>query len=224
MVTVAARARVSVVLAALAMGCSSAEADSGAGGTSGVSGASGAAGSFGGMGGSPQEGELSVTFDLSNYEGPGRGLSIANETLVFPLNRATVERTVTRIEPGELVVAYTRVGCWVVPDEVLGDGSSRHVDLPNAEPNVLISASIDLGSDLESQLPVGFERETCISVRSAEGVWQPFEYPAPEATSGSTVRLLFPKMNAPADAAAIFLPTYATVSRVTYTLDTLAQP
>jgi|SoiMethySBSTD1v2_1073268.scaffolds.fasta_scaffold03440_13 hypothetical protein len=188
---------VALASVALSQGCSSAEV---------------AAPSTGG-----DEGEVTVSLDLRNYEG-GENLTIANETLVFPLARSPSQRVLSRSAPGDLVVAYTRVGCWVEPDDTIGQTATVPVSVAPTVASTLVAVSIlfdAMDPDLSSE---EWAQTVCLSFRPPTGPWQPFIRPSRVGSTGTSTTVEFAPIEATADAAAIFLPTYASVSGITYTL------
>jgi hypothetical protein len=142
-------------------------------------------------------------------------LAIANETLVFPLTRSPAQRSLSASELGELVVQYTRVGCWVQP----GAGITSAALSPTAA-SLLTWVVIEFDHTSVSASVSGQEEAqgTCLTFRPPGGSWQPFLTPTTTTISSTSVRLEFAVPAASADAAAIYLPTYASISSVKYAI------
>ncbi len=195
-------------------GSGNAPSAGGAGGALAVAGGAGILSDGGSSGTAPEggagrEGGVTVSLDFAP------SLSIANRTLLFPLN-ATL-RPPSESEPGDLIVAYTRAICASTTPETLvrnpfGLGDS------DSDPVLLTALSItqDLGS-VGNPSPV-LAKTTCLTLRTPEGHWQAFLLPANVSIADSSARFEFAVPAVPADAAAIFLPTYTAVSNPTYTI------
>jgi len=196
----------------------------GVGGNDSVGGASGALvggggiPSLGGSGGALAQGGagqsgVSVSLDLTP------SLSIANETLFFPLtgtllapsNRGPSEPS----GPSELAVIYTRVLCTGAHTETLtakpygfGDGGV---------PTLLASVTItqDLRGLVNPQAIVA--QSTCLTRRTPEGHWLPLLSPTKVITTDGFVTFEFDVPVEPVDAVGMFLPTYTALSNITYT-------
>jgi len=197
----------------------------GTGGSVGVGGSvsTGGAISTGGVvstgGSSEGDGGTLYTFDLAGFgtsETPG--LNIANETLAFPLALGPAVQSLSQANPGDLVVAYTRVGCWIDPVEWFGSDDSPPIELPQAEPVVLTHVTID--QRLEAGVtgtPSDLAEQTCLTLESPEGAWSPFLEPQTVTQlSADSVRAEFVIDGTLAEGAAIFLPTYTTVATISY--------
>lgn len=170
----------------------------------------------GGTDGPSSQDELTVSLDLSSYTAEG-SLVIANETVVFPLARSPAERALSRNDPGELVVAYTRVGCWVTPEEWIGPTGNAPVSVAAAPASFLTQLTIHFDVSPSGVPPADeLARNTCLSVRPPGGPWQPFLQPSLVTPTTSSVRIDFAPSAQIADAAAVFLPTYVNVSRISY--------
>jgi hypothetical protein len=143
-------------------------------------------------------------------------LPIANETLIFPpaLDQPS-PRTLSEGATDDVIVAYTRVGCWVDPEAHIGQNRGFAVR-PTTAVN-LISVTIEQARAADaSSSPAQLAERTCLSVRTPGGAWQPFLQPAVVTIDGDTVRVRFEASSVLTDAAAIFLPTYTRVSRIIY--------
>src|SRR5262245_55484884 len=160
------------------------------------------------------------TLDLMEFgttQTPG-GLQIANRTLAFPLALGPTEQALSLANPGDLVVAYTRVGCWVDPEAWIGTDGAVPIQLPQTQPAALTEVTIDqfvaVGvASSPSQLAEG----TCLTLRSQGGPWMPFLQPQKiSLSSADSVRAEFVIDRTSAESAAIFLPTYTSVSRISY--------
>jgi len=159
------------------------------------------------------------TLDLQGFgttQTPG-GLGIANETLAFPLGLGPTEQALSVANPGDLVVAYTRVGCWVDPEAWIGTDGVVPIQLRQAQPVALAEVTIDqfvgVGvSSTASQLA----EATCLTLKSQGGQWMPFLQPRKVTLSADSVRAEFVIDRTSTDSAAIFLPTYTYVSRISY--------
>jgi hypothetical protein len=139
-------------------------------------------------------------------------LTIANTTLVFPLTQTPARRSLSESEPGDLIIDYTRVGCWVDPEQYLGA-----VDVTSAHEARLTLVTIS--QDVSASRPsTELAKETCLSVRRPDGTWQPLLQSTNVTITDSSLQLEFAVSITTADAAAIFLPTYTSVSNVTYTI------
>jgi hypothetical protein len=117
------------------------------------------------------------------------------------------------------VLAYTRVGCRVDPEGWIGPDGAVPVSVLPAAPGRLTRIVVEHAHDqlMTDTLP-GRARSTCVSHRSPGGRWQPFTMPAAVTVDGRSARAEFILDGVPADAVAIFLPTYAYLSRITYEL------
>jgi hypothetical protein len=160
------------------------------------------------------------TFDLSQYD-PGRAppsLAIANQTLVFPLDvQQPPLRSLSVSAPGDLRAVYTRVGCWVDPEAWIGGSGAAPVTLPATPPARLDEVTVEHDIDPSvTASPAALAQGTCVSVRSAAGLWQPFVLASQVVVTADAVRLTFALRAAAADAVAIFLPTYTYIARVSY--------
>lgn len=165
------------------------------------------------------EGTL-YTLDLADFgttQTPG-GLEIANETLAFPLALGPTEQSLSLANPGDLVVAYTRVGCWVDPEAWVGTDGVVPIQLRQAQPVALTEVTIDqfVGVGVTSTARQLAE-STCLTLKSQGGHWMPFLQPQKiTMLSADSVRAEFVIDRISAESAALFLPTYTYVSRISY--------
>jgi len=163
--------------------------------------------------------EAVYTLELSNGS-PGDAtypLTLANDTLVFPLALDEETQLLTSSAPGDLVIAYTRVGCWIDdPETWIGNSPLRAVP-PVHLTQVTITQVSDGGSADDE--PRGLSESSCFTYRTCDGVWHPLLAPTTiTAGGGMTTATLSLDVDG-VDAAAIFLPLYTHVSRVTYTAE-----
>jgi hypothetical protein len=168
-------------------------------------------------GANEEAGEAVYTLDLAAYS-PGQtpaALKIANETVVFPLGVGPREQALTGAAPGDLVALYTRVGCAVEPEEWIGTNGAVPAHIPATAPVHLVAVTVDELSDGGTS-PRGLADGTCVSVRWRDGTWHPSARPSQVTVEGVSVRAEFALDVESATAAAIFLPTYTYVSRVSY--------
>ncbi|NUP09691.1 MAG: hypothetical protein HOW73_26905 [Polyangiaceae bacterium] len=152
------------------------------------------------------------TLRLDHYETtePPGPLDIANETLMLPLGRGAVEQELTREAPGDLVVAYTRIGCDI--DDLEGHIGSASDEI-SAGPFVrLREISIE-------QVSTGVADQTCFSYRSRDGSWHAQIAPTSVDDDGEIETSTLVLDADEVDAVAIFLPTYTEVTGITYRLD-----
>lgn len=143
-------------------------------------------------------------------------LPIANTTLIIPLALdQPALRTLSAGATGDVLVAYTRVGCWADAPAVLGP--NRGIAIRATPPVRLTSVAIAqvAGDNVTGSLDQ-LADQNCVSLRSPEGTWQPSLEPAMVSIDGDVVRLGFDAASALTDAVAIFLPTYTNVSRIDY--------
>ena len=148
---------------------------------------------------------------------PG-GLQIANGTLAFPLALGPTEQSLSLTNPGDLVVAYTRVGCWVDPEAWIGTEGVVPIQLRQAQPVALTEVTIDqfVGVGVTST-PSELAEGTCLTLKSQGGQWMPFLQPQKiTLLSTDSVRAEFVIDRISADSAALFLPTYTYVSTISY--------
>ncbi|WP_394825001.1 hypothetical protein [Pendulispora albinea] len=168
-------------------------------------------------GGSAEKGVVVHSLDLTHYD-PAHtppSLSIANETLVLPLRPGAPSRALSRAEPGDLQVPYTRAGCWTPdPQETLA-----RVSVPVQTPIKLLSINIDQElSPGNSSTLQELAKQTCLTYRTAAGSWEPLIAPTTITVGADGVRAEFTSPAVETDAFAIFLPTYTNVKRITYTV------
>lgn len=137
---------------------------------------------------------------------PDIPLTLSNDTLVFPLATEQETQFATEDAPGDLVIAYTRLGCWIDdPGEVVGD-----IDLRDVPPVRLKEVTFDQSPDSAG---------ACFTYRTCDGVWHPLLSPTSSTTDGDPATATL-TLNADAvDAVAIFLPLYTHASRITYTTE-----
>jgi hypothetical protein len=211
-----------IAMMSVAVGCGAAGKNQPAGiggsvGTGGVVGSGGIGTGVGGVG----TGEGTVyTLDLKGFattQTPS-GLEIANETLAFPLALGPTEQLLSRANPGDLVVAGTRVGCWVDPEEWIGTDGVVPIQLPEAHPVALTEVTIDqfVGVGVTAT-PRELAERTCLTLKSQGGQWMPFLQPQKiTMLSADSVRAEFVVDRISAGSAAIFLPTYTNVSTISY--------
>lgn len=158
------------------------------------------------------------TLDLTNYD-PGQtpsSLFVANETLVLPLRPGAQSVALSRRDPGDLQIRYTRVGCWIAsPDGVLAQGG----DLPAQRTVRLLAMAIEqeLRPGNSSTLH-SLGEETCFTYRTADGHWQALIAPMNIVETAQRVRTEITLQGAQGDAIAIFLPTWTNVRQVSYTI------
>jgi len=174
-------------------------------------------------GGGTGEGAL-YTLDLKEFgttQTPG-GLAIANETLAFPLGLGPTEQSLSPANPGDLVVAGTRVGCWVDPEAWIGTDGVVPIQLPQARPVALTEVSIDqFVAPGVVATPRELAERTCLTLRSQGGPWMPFLQPQQiTLLPNDSVRVEFGIDRTSAESAAIFLPTYTNVSTISYRIAT----
>lgn len=206
-----------IVMMSVAMGCGGAGKDQAGGGNLGGAGA----GASGGVG----TGEGMVyTLDLKEFgttQSPG-GLAIANETLAFSLALGPTGQSLSRANPGDLVVAYTRVGCGVDPEGWIGADGVVPIQLHQAHPVAVTEVAIDqfVGVGV-TENPSQLAESTCLTLKSPGGPWMPFLHPQTiTLLSADSVRAEFVIDRTGAESAAIFLPTYTFVSRISYRVAT----
>ncbi len=148
------------------------------------------------------------------------GLNIANETLAFPLALGQVEQALSPSNPGDLVVVYTRAGCSADAEGLAADALlPRRVP---AEPVALTSVTIDqfVGVGVTAS-PQILAEKTCLTLRSLEGTWTALLQPETiTPLSDDAVRAEFVIDGLVAESAAIFLPTYTYVSKISYRVAT----
>jgi hypothetical protein len=172
-------------------------------------------------GAADESGDREYTLDLATYR-PGQdpaALIIANETLAFPLGVGPMTQVLSASAPGDLKALYTRVGCWVDPNEWIGTGGVAPADLPVAAPVRLVGVTIDqLGGVGVTLSRDQLAAATCVTYRSPGGVWHPFVRSPTVTLAGDAIRTEFTVDAAEATAVAIFLPTYTYVSKVAYRL------
>jgi hypothetical protein len=209
-----------IAMMSVAIGCGGADKDQPGAGTGGP----GAGGSVGtGDGVATGEGTV-YTLDLKDFgttQTPG-GLGIANETLAFPLALGPTEQSLSLANRGDLVVAYTRVGCWVDPEAWIGTDGVVPIQLHQAQPVALTEITIDqfVGVSVTST-PRQLAESTCLTLRSQAGQWMPLLQPQKiTLLSADSVRAEFVIDRISAESAAIFLPTYTYVSRISYRVAT----
>ncbi|MEP6652356.1 MAG: hypothetical protein ABJA82_03300 [Myxococcales bacterium] len=206
-----------IVMMSVAMGCGGAGKDQPGVGNLGGAGAGGSGGVGTGEG-------MAYTLDLKEFgttQTPG-GLAIANETLVLPLALGPTEQSLSHANPGDLVVAYTRVGCGVDPEGWIGTEGVVPVQLPQVQPVALIEVAIDqfVGVGVTAN-PSQLAERTCLTLKSPGGPWMPFLQPQKiTLLSAASVRTEFVIDRTSAESAAIFLPTYTFVSRISYQVAT----
>ncbi len=154
--------------------------------------------------------------EFGTTEGPGLG--IANETLAFPLALGPTQQSLSLTNPGDLVVAYTRVGCWIDPEEWIGTDGTVPIELPEAEPVTLTHVTIDQFAGVGvTATPEGLAEGTCLTLKSQGGTWTPFLQPQTiTLLSEDSVRVEFVIDGVSADSAALFLPTYTSVLAISY--------
>jgi len=164
------------------------------------------------------------TLDLKEFgttQTPG-GLGIANETLAFPLALGPTEQSLSLANPGDLVVAYTRVGCSVDPEAWIGTDGVVPIQLQQAQPVALTEVAIDqfVGVSVTAT-PHQLAERTCLTLKSQGGQWMPFLQPQKVTLlSADSIRAEFVIDRISAESAAIFLPTYTYVSRISYRVAT----
>jgi hypothetical protein len=216
-----------IAMMSVAVGCGGAGKDQpgvGTGGDAGVGGSVGSGGIGTGVGGA-RTGEGTVyTLDLKGFgttQTPG-GLGIANETLAFPLALGPTEQSLSPANPGDLVVAGTRVGCWVDPEAWIGTDGVVPIQLPQAQPVALTEVTIDqfVGVGVAAT-PRELAERTCLTLKSQGGQWMPFLQPQKiTLVSTDSVRAEFVVDRIVVGNAAIFLPTYTHVSTISYRVAT----
>jgi hypothetical protein len=163
--------------------------------------------------------EARYTLELSGVTpgDPAIPLTLSNDTLAFPLAVEDRTQLLTDQAPGDLVIAYTRVGCWIDdPEQWIGQHEVR--DVP---PVHLREVTIEQVSDtyFHDDEPRGLSEGSCFTYRTCDGVWHPLLGPTEiTAGGGRTTATLAIDVDG-VDAAAIFLPLYTRVSRVTYTAE-----
>lgn len=167
----------------------------------------------GGAGGSAGEPDV-YTLDLTGFgtQAPV-GLAVANETLVFPLAREAQTQALSESNRGDLVVEYTRVGCWAGVDPTRYTFHVREVErVPVLR--VTIDQFVGAGGTITpQQLADG----TCLSLQAQDGTWAPFlRADRAELVSDYVIRVEFAVDEVRTSGAAIFLPTYTTVSSISY--------
>lgn len=170
--------------------------------------------------GDGDEGDEAVhTLELGAYSSaePPSPLSLSNETLVFPL--ATDQETweLTASSPGDLVAAYTRVGCWIDdPETWIGQVPLREVPPVHLTEVTIeqVSDGVHTHSDATS-----LSGGACLTYRSCDGAWHSLLAPAAITGDAVTSTATFAVDLAGADAVGIFLPLYTNVSRITYTAE-----
>jgi hypothetical protein len=169
----------------------------------------------------PPPGEHTVTFDLGQYE-PGHDpstLVAANNTLVFPLVDGPAQQALSHEKPGDLVVAYTRVGCTVDPNDWIGPAGAVPVQVRSTPAAHLTRITIEQSARTTSASTARqLAENTCVSLRLPAGAWQPFLRPSTITTTGDSARAEFVVAATSADAAAIFLPLYTDISKITYSI------
>lgn len=222
-----------IAMMSIAIGCGGAGKDQpgvGTGGGPGTGGSVGTGGAVGSGGIGTGNGGIGIgegtvyTLDLKDFgttQTPG-GLGIANETLAFPLALGPAEQSLSLANPGDLVVAYTRVGCWVDPEAWIGTDGVVPIQLRQAQPVALTEVSIDqfVGVGVTST-PRQLAESTCLTLKSQGGQWMPFLQPQKiTLLSTDSVRAEFVIDRIGAESAAIFLPTYTNVSRISYRVAT----
>jgi hypothetical protein len=160
------------------------------------------------------------TLDLKEFgttQTPG-GLQISNRTLAFPLALGPTEQSLSLTNPGDLVVAYTRVGCSIDPEAWIGTEGVVPIQLRQVQPVALTEVTIDqfVGVGVTST-PSGLAQGTCLTLKSQGGQWMPFLQPQKiTLLSTDSVRAAFVIDRISADSAALFLPTYTYVSTISY--------
>lgn len=209
-----------IAMMSAAIGCGGAGKDQSGVGTGGVGGSVGTGGIGTGSGGVGTGEGTVYTLDLKEFgttQTPG-GLQIANRTLAFPLALGPTEQSLSLTNPGDLIVAYTRVGCWVDPEAWIGTEGTVPIQLRQAQPVALTEVTIDqfVGVGVTST-PSELAAGTCLTLKSQGGQWMPFLQPQKiTLLSTDTVRAEFVIDRISADSAALFLPTYTYVSTISY--------
>jgi hypothetical protein len=120
------------------------------------------------------------TLDLQGFgttQNPG-GLAVANQTLAFPLALGPTEQFLSPADPGDLVVASTRVGCSVDPEAWIGTNGVVPIQVPRAQPVALTEVTIDqfVGIGVTAT-PRELAERSCLTFRSEGGQWMPFFRP-----------------------------------------------
>lgn len=177
------------------------------------------AGLGGACSGDSEKGAAVHSLDLTRYD-PGEtppSLRIANETLILPLRPGAPSRTLSRAEPGDLQIIYTRVGCWISePQSTL---TRADISVPSQPPVDLLGVSIEQELGAMSSITLQeLGQQTCLTYRTAAGSWKPLIAPTSIATRTNEVRTEFTPPTVEADAFAIFFPLYSNVKRITYTV------
>jgi hypothetical protein len=165
------------------------------------------------------DGKVTVSLDLRHYE-RGESLFIANDTLVFPLAPSPSQRVLSESAPGDLVIAYTRVGCNVDPERWIGSMGVVPVTVVPTAPSTLMTVTIVFDPTTQALSTGEWMQTTCLSFRH-EGTWQPFTRPNQVDATATATTVKFAPAGAVSDAAAIFLPSYANVSGISYELGPL---
>jgi hypothetical protein len=174
---------------------------------------------FGAGCGSSEE-QFLYTLDLTNYS-PRQTpptLRISNSTLVLPLALGMKTQPLSEEAPGDLINAYTRVGCWI-DDPALFLGLAHSVRA--VSPVHLTQITVDQTSEGErSALPPDqLAMQTCFTYRSRDGAWHGLLPPSKITASPHAATAEIALDVTDVDAAAIFLPTYTYVSKITYRAD-----
>lgn len=163
--------------------------------------------------------EIDYVIDVSAYEPtmPPSPLAITQDTLVFPLARGPVVEAPTRSTPGDLIVGYTRVGCKSPSAEGMLDQDDLDIvaGIPVRLTQVIVEQA-RVYDALERERPAD---ETCVSHRAADGTWSVPMPPTESTVSGARRTSSFTLDLDDVDAAAVFLPSFATVWRVTYRVE-----
>jgi hypothetical protein len=144
-------------------------------------------------------------------------MMLANDTLVFPLALDKQTQLLTRSAPGDLIIAYTRVGCWIDDPETW----VRDLPLRAVPPVYLTTITMDqvsVGADVEDE-PRGLSESSCFTYRTCDGVWHPLLAPTTITAGGGMTTATLSLDVEGADAVAVFLPQYTHAWRVTYTAE-----
>jgi hypothetical protein len=207
------------VLAGTACGSTEHNAGRAGAGEAATGGASGSAGNV-----SVSDGTYVIEFSEPDPPDEQPGLFIANSTLAIALTRGPAVRQFSGAPPGDaadVVLQYTRVGCRIDdPNSWIGEAA-----LTAAPSTQLMRVTITEHADLAGiSTALELVDQTCLSVRQAGGAYQPLiQYSTLQPGDGS-MEATFDVHATSVDAFALFLPTYTSISRVSYTLPPPTSP
>jgi hypothetical protein len=168
----------------------------------------------------PQNG--TYTIDFSRYEGddPPTPLHVRNETLIFALARSPLHQQPTREDPGDELIAYTRLTCSGVlgmpPLEGTIDPSNGEQSFGRDGPFLHLTriAIEQLIEDVVEAERLG--DATCFTYRTHDGVWNTIVAPTSVTVEGNLATSTITLDAREVDLIAIYLQSGANVRSVAY--------